>query len=436
MRGLWNVPTQMANQHGIGMVIWSVLVLVALSYPVGLISSKAWRSSTTTSWPGTRTLAAGMVLCFFWYTILLVDVILHNLQVWVTYSYAVVGNPFFNIFRVSSDVLVLFGVFRLAIRFTQSSSFPVAISHSIMAAEYWAGFLLWVLTLTRSFIFFALSFCWLSATVSVSAIDTLAKACYALDAGYTAIQFVGVAGGMSLALALWMGFQFVAPGRFQPTCYDEGAGMQLPLRELLSLLVRGRELSPWKALNLLALPCLVGRSFCEVVIAGTLSRDVVDIRDITLARHITHSVFTVGLFWALCVALPTERAQMDKWVDEAHADVRSRLTGLINERTQQGKLSAPDMKDLLDEMKNDPLFGRRTSRGITGAGQGSGAQQAMASREVEETAKAAAERYYLGVLRKQFTKWTPIQRWDTGGASGVDVFAIPTGWTRANHNIE
>ncbi|KAM7211660.1 hypothetical protein V8F06_012960 [Rhypophila decipiens] len=407
MRGLWNVPAQMANQHGIGMVIWSVLVLVALSYPVGLISSVAWRSSTTTSWPGTRTLAAATPPS---------------------------ATPSSNIFRVSSDVLVLFGVFRLAIRFTQSSRFPVAISHSITAAEYWAGFLLWVLTLTRSIIFFVLSFCWLSAIVNVSAIDTLARVCYALDAGYTAIQFVGVAGGMSLALGLWMGF--VAPGRFKPICYDEGAGMELPLRELLSLLVRGRELPPWKALNLLALPCLLGRSFCEVVIAGTLSRaDVVDIPDITLARHITHGAFTVGLFWALYLALPTERAQIDKWVDEAHADVRSRLTGLINERTQQGKLGAPDMKDLLDEMKNDPLFGRRTSRG-TGAGQGSGAQQAMASREVEETAKTAAERYYLGVLRKQFTKWTPIQRWDTGGAAGVDVFAIPTGWTRANHNIE
>lgn len=63
MHGLWNVPTQVADHDGTGMIIWTLIVLLALSYPVGLASSKVWRASSE-PWPGAHTVAIGMIVCF------------------------------------------------------------------------------------------------------------------------------------------------------------------------------------------------------------------------------------------------------------------------------------------------------------------------------------------------------------------------------------
>lgn len=321
----------------------------------------------------------------------------------MTYSYAVVGTPFLSIFRVCSDVLVSFGVFRLTVRFAQPCNEPIATLHFFLDLEWYIGLFFWVLTLTRSLILFALSFCWLSATVNVAAIDKLARVCYGLDAAYTAAQFVGVG---AMAICSWDGIDYSSP-----TQNDRGG--------------RTNNRRCWDLWNQAVLPSLLARSFCEVVIAGEMSRaTVVNFRLVTRVRHITHGLFTVALFWGLCFALPTERALADKWVDEAKASVRARLAGLVSERTQQGRVTAPDVKDLLEEMAKYRLFNRDNPARV----------QPMAW-ESERLAKEATEGYYLGELRKRYAAWTPIQRWNAGGATGLDIFASQTQNLRAGQTI-
>ncbi len=114
----------------------------------------------------------------------------HHFQVRVMYSYILVG-PVFGTFKVFSDVFILWGVWRVLIRYKHLR--PTMEETDSLFLTVTAGGLLWVLAFYQYCLLFALSFAWLSFS-DLGVINAIAKGRSSFDVAFTAVQFCSTIG--------------------------------------------------------------------------------------------------------------------------------------------------------------------------------------------------------------------------------------------------
>lgn len=121
-----------------------------------------------------------------WSALHWIDVLARHFRAPVTYSYIFVGC-FFNSVRAFSDVFVLWGTWRVLIRYKHLRP-NMEETPGFGAATAIAG-LLWFLAFYHICLLFALSFAWLSFS-DLDAINSIAEARNGFEIAFTAIQFI------------------------------------------------------------------------------------------------------------------------------------------------------------------------------------------------------------------------------------------------------
>jgi hypothetical protein len=146
-----------------------------------------------------------------------------HFQTSVMYSYILVG-PIFGTFKVFSDVFVLWGVWRVLIRYKKlRPTMKESTSQTLTTA---AGGLLWSLAFYQYCLLFALSFAWLSFA-DLGVINSIAQGRNGFDVAFTALQFCSM-----IITATWAVLEAQKTTIVRSTVEDEWIG---PLYEVRSL---------------------------------------------------------------------------------------------------------------------------------------------------------------------------------------------------------
>lgn len=129
-----------------------------------------------------------------WFVLHGVDVLIHNRRVRLRYGYILVGC-FFTIFRALSEIFILWGTWRVLIRY----KYLRPNTKELPRIFYLAGLvgLLWLLALYHLCLLFGLSFAWLSFS-DLHVINSIAKARSVVELSFTALYFIctlGTIGG-------------------------------------------------------------------------------------------------------------------------------------------------------------------------------------------------------------------------------------------------
>jgi len=262
----------------------------------------------------------GMLLLSIWSVLHWIDVVVHTCRAHVAYSYILVGC-FFNVIRAFSDACVLWGTWRVLIRYEHLRP-----NMTETVTFCWAtviGCLLWFLALYHLCLQFALAFAWLSFA-DLNIINDIAEARNGFEIAFTAVQFVS-----TICTVLWAWNVVYRAGMIKP--YNKDTFFSL----------------------LASIPLLI-RSFCEVVIVGQLDRDPADIQDIARARDITYGLFSMFFVGFIAFATPQNSSE-DPLVKTEYAAVEEVTTWIIQKlerATEHGRKTAPTMSALLQPLES------------------------------------------------------------------------------------
>jgi hypothetical protein len=152
----------------------------------------------------------------------------------------------------------------------------------------------------------------------------------------------------------------------------------------------------------LAIGALSIRSFCEIVIVGQLDRWPENLAEILCARDVTYSLFSIPLAIALIFGMPNFPNDHIVVKEEKEAEeVRCLFLQRIDNDSQSGSTTAPEIKDILDGIEGQLNSGKALHNGEFRAipdGYGKRAQSIEAQLlEVER-------------IRTMYGEWTPIRK--------------------------
>src|SRR5947209_4303285 len=103
---------------------------------------------------------------------------------------------------------------------------------------------------------------------------------------------------------------------------------------------------------MIAIIALSIRSFCEIVIVGQLDRWPKNLPQIMRARDVTYSLFSIPLAIALIFGIPNFSNDQIVVKEENEAEeVRRLFRRKIDETSQSGSTTAPEINDILDEIE-------------------------------------------------------------------------------------
>ena len=152
-----------------------------------------------------------------------IDTIVHHAKAKVTYGYILVST-FFNIFKILSDVLVFWGIWKVFFRLDHldtrfecpNMGFAFGLGQRYESLRYiitnLVAILLIFFSLYHICLSFALTFAWLQAA-DPSVIQLIAKARNAFEISYMTMQFLGTG-----AMFFWL--EFICKEKYEPYYKD------------------------------------------------------------------------------------------------------------------------------------------------------------------------------------------------------------------------
>lgn len=120
--------------------------------------------------------------------------VVHHYRARVKYSYVLLGC-FYNVIRIFSDIFVLWGTWRVLIRYHHLR--PTLKDTDSLLFTTGVIVLLWFLALYQLCLLFALSFTWLSFS-DLDTINAIAKARSGYEVAFAAVQFCS-----TIATVVW-----------------------------------------------------------------------------------------------------------------------------------------------------------------------------------------------------------------------------------------
>lgn len=134
----------------------------------------------------------------------------HHFQASVKYNYILVGT-IFDTFKVFSDVFVLWGVWKVLVRYEELR--PKKEDRNRLSLPTGVGVILWTLAFYQYCLLFALSFVWLSFA-DLGVINAIAEGRNGFDVAFTTLQFC-----TTILTVIWAFVQLQIP---RPKCPKDG----------------------------------------------------------------------------------------------------------------------------------------------------------------------------------------------------------------------
>ncbi|KAH8656644.1 hypothetical protein BGZ60DRAFT_435012 [Tricladium varicosporioides] len=286
-----------------------------------------------------------------------------------TYGYIMVTNLFTSI-RVAADIYTIWGMFHLHYRYT-----------AIEPPEWhWQAMIsgilpLWIFGLLHVCLLHSLAFAWLSFS-DLSVIDRIARVRSAFEVIFATLYFLAVLGPIPLAFLNKCDFNW------KNQIYGESA-----------------------VAFLVALTCLIIRSFCEIIIVGQLDRSPTNLPEILDARNTTYGLFSSVFVVSVIFAIPfkgssdpledarnvnnLERSQAQ---ENARVEVRDWVMEKLLGRIEDRNSSSPPISELLCTLEKE-----------LGAPDDSADPLGAFEAKKEEISK----------MREYYKDWKPIYRFST-----------------------
>ncbi|KAF2813599.1 uncharacterized protein BDZ99DRAFT_517848 [Mytilinidion resinicola] len=386
MKGLWHLPTQTIDVGGTGVVAFDALgaglVTIMTCFTIALRPKE---------WPQAKMIYTGMIFLCIFFILNWIDIMIRHYRTPVTYDYLLFACVN-HIFRVFSDIFVLWGACRLMRRYHTLRREPYGISAVFAVLIFIGAYQICLL--------FSLAFTWLGFA-DLHAINDIAKARSAFEVTFSTFMFIGT---LSI-LGIWAGFyQWTA---ITPFDYEVNSHFLHPLTSEppTNLPQQWRKAALTCTLIFLAL-----RSFTDLITIGQQNRSPAHLPTILRARDVTYGLFSLPMTICIPVAIPANKSA-DPLVarkDEVMSDLTTRIIRRLRVITQNCTKTAPDIDEFLE-----------------------GFEDGKAARNSTFAASLAWERAYMvndevGRLRSVYRGWTPIQKWR---GAAVDTGPVEPQWS-------
>ncbi|KAF2671473.1 hypothetical protein BT63DRAFT_423675 [Microthyrium microscopicum] len=329
----------------------------------------------TKHWKEIWTLDTGLILLSIWSLWIWTDCLVRELAQTVTASY-MLADSILSIFKVLSDVFMLWGIWRLIGRYRYMDiDAPTFLPGTIIA------FIMLFLGLYQWIELLSLSLTWLSFS-DLKAIASIANARSAFDVTFTAVEFCWTTIAMIYVSSDYKSYIGSAENQ-----HDE-------------------YYITYMARCLFVIPLLCIRSFCEVVIVGQINRNPVNLTQIYRAREVTYQLFSVAFTIMVRLLIPPRQKEEDPLAQkhrEALEEMRNRIGTQMQSTTAQGNKTAPSLEEFF---KIPALLGQKNSIDNT-------------PKFTRKTMKKELER-----LQLLYKGWVPVYRYEEQDAPTEDDISV------------